>query len=760
MTELRKRRLLRFGTKGLGCLGALTLICGGVAAPAMAVDVPGSSDATIVLALENAPADASGWSLGEQMHYVVRLTNTGDRTYGFAPTASNLSGYESCKWRQAPANQLFECPGLITHTVTQEDVERGSFEPSITYTRYSQNDYKGTATELPAATMTAQKVRTIAYPAAKGFKPFDADPSLKADLGDLSKIALSVSKQYNIRIPALAVASNGDLLASYDKRPINGGANGGDAPNANSIMQRRSTDGGKTWGAETVIAQGATSPQRKGYSDPSYVVDHNTGAIFNFHAYSQTAGFAVNDPAYTYTADGAIDEANEHTMNVAVSTSTDNGHTWKSTVITDQLLRDAAKRYDLRACFMTSGAGTQKMQEPNKGRLLNQITCGINGDLTKVIAGSVYSDDDGATWHLGEMTTTTTADGEWRFDENKVVELSDGRLLMNSRTWEKSAGGYRIQAISEDGGEHWADYRSTAPYLRDPGNNAQIIRAYPNARPGTLRSKVLLFSNTNDQGDRIHGTISMSVDDGATWPYSKEFRAEGTGYTTMAVQPDGRIGLLMEPDGDGWMNIGYTSFTMRWLQDDLVTELKMAPQKRAEATVGERVSIPLGIEHDDPALADTAKFEGLPAGLSYDEDTQSIVGVPTGDIGAETEHNVTVTITEADDGTGMPREATASFVLALKPAPKQPGQPSQPAEDDKSGATKPGDAGSAASGKPVASAKDSTQSSARTPKGGYTGLASTGAASAWMTIAALLLAMSGAAAFAFIGDASRRRAQR
>ena len=43
------------------------------------------------------------------------------------------------------------------------------------------------------------------------------------------------------------------------------------------------------------------------------------------------------------------------------------------------------------------------------------------------MAVSVYSDDHGATWKPGEPT-------EGSADENKVVELSDGRLLLNSRT--------------------------------------------------------------------------------------------------------------------------------------------------------------------------------------------------------------------------------------------------------------------------------------------------------------------------------------
>ena len=55
----------------------------------------------------------------------------------------------------------------------------------------------------------------------------------------------------NYRIPALAHLGNGIVLASYDGRPY-----GGDSPQPNSIIQRRSTDNGKTWGAPTYVARG------------------------------------------------------------------------------------------------------------------------------------------------------------------------------------------------------------------------------------------------------------------------------------------------------------------------------------------------------------------------------------------------------------------------------------------------------------------------------------------------------------------------
>ena len=453
---------------------------------------------------------------------------------------------------------------------------------------------------------------------------------------------------------------------------MNGGAQGGDSPNANWIVQRRSTDNGKTWGPMTVIAQGVSTPtnQRKGYSDPSFVVDYQTGTIFNFHVYSQQSGFVANSPHYVFDQQGNINEADDHTMNFGLSVSKDNGHTWTQKVITNQVL--GAKAKEVQSCFATSGAGTQKMQAPHVGRLLQQAACKkLDGSI---VALTVYSDDHGETWHSGNFTSVTegATGGSWVYDENKVVELSDGKLMLNSRNSKPSdksssspAKGHRIVAISDDGGQTWKDYR-TQTDLIDPGNNAQIIRAFPNARPGTLRSQVLLFSNTKNLNKRYNGTISMSCDNGQTWPISKEFKADHTGYTTMAVQPDGSIGLLLEP-GQG-ETMAYTNFTLSWLSPKLCSEPSLSDTSVRFAVDAQQVSIPLAFTNDDPTLDNTVTVEGLPQGLAYNPQTKAIEGTTHVGNTAQKRYTVQVHFKEADDGTHVDRVANATFTLALNKA--------------------------------------------------------------------------------------------
>ena len=162
-----------------------------------------------------------------------------------------------------------------------------------------------------------------------------------------------------------------------------------------------------------------------------------------------------------------------------------------------------------------------------------------NSGSTSLMAVSVYSDDHGATWKPGTPT-------EGSADENKVVELSDGRLLLNSRT--QGTAGQRLEAISYDGGQTWGPFRHNWD-LTDPRNNASIIRAFPDAPEGSARASVLLFSNANSSSARANGTIRVSYDDGFTWNDGTVFESGDMAYSTLHALADGTWGLLYESGG-------------------------------------------------------------------------------------------------------------------------------------------------------------------------------------------------------------------
>ena len=60
----------------------------------------------------------------------------------------------------------------------------------------------------------------------------------------------------------------------------------------------------------------------------------------------------------------------------------------------------------------------------------------------------IYSDDKGKTWKPSNLI-------EGGCNESQLVELSDGRLMLNMRM-QQNRKGYRGISYSEDGGANWS----------------------------------------------------------------------------------------------------------------------------------------------------------------------------------------------------------------------------------------------------------------------------------------------------------------
>ena len=480
------------------------------------------------------------YKLGDAVSYTVRIRSVSDKTINVAATDSSFDDLaRQCHWGNLRPGKgaVYNCKPL-THTITQADVDAGRWTPSITLTATGTD---GAA--LQTLTATGNPISVVGqHPQAEPAPAPDASTELPASMSEAQHLAGNTATD-NYRIPAITTAPNGDLLVSYDERPKDNGNGGSDAPNPNHIVQRRSTDGGKTWSAPTYIHQGTETGKKVGYSDPSYVVDHQTGTIFNFHVKSYDQGWSGSK--------AGTDPENRSIIQAEVSTSTDNGWTWTHHTITADITKDNP----WTARFAASGQGIQIQHGAHAGRLVQQYT--IRTADGTVQAVSVYSDDHGKTWQAGTPTGTG-------MDENKVVELSDGSLMLNSRASDGS--GFRKVARSTDGGQTWSEPASDKN-LPDSVDNAQIIRAFPNAAPSDPRAKVLLLSHSPNPKpwSRDRGTISMSCDDGASWATSKVFNENFVGYTTIAVQSDGSIGLLSEDGNYG--GIWYRNFTMNWVGD-------------------------------------------------------------------------------------------------------------------------------------------------------------------------------------------------
>ncbi|MEZ2121916.1 exo-alpha-sialidase [Corynebacterium sp. CCM 9203] len=400
------------------------------------------------------------------------------------------------------------------------------------------------------------------------------------------------------RIPSLGVAPNGNVLASWDGRPDNCA----DAPQPNSVVQRISGDSGLSWGDQQTVAAGdPIVPQ--GFSDPSVVVDWVTGRVFNFHVKSFDQGLGGSRPG-TAPDDRSV-------LHAAYARSEDDGVTWSAdNVITAEVTGDNP----WRSRFATSGNGIQLQYGPHAGRLVQPAMVVTESGSYEAVAW--LSDDYGETWYAGTPWGVS-------MDENKIVELSDGTLMNNSRS---SAGNetYRKISYSRDGGVTWSE-PTLDHSLPDPRNNASIIRAFPNAPEGSAKAKVLLFSNTASTTAREAGTVRMSCDDGQTWPVAKEFRPNDVQYTSMATLPDGSVGLLFEGSNRGNSNsIHFARFNLPWLGASCLGSEVESPIVRPGETIS--VSALLTNPFDDDIVDRKLEID-LPAG--WVTETSSVT-IPAG----------------------------------------------------------------------------------------------------------------------------------
>lgn len=327
------------------------------------------------------------------------------------------------------------------------------------------------------------------------------------------------------RIPALEVTNSGTLIAAYDGRPT-----GADLPGNIAVLARRSRDGGRTWLPQQVV-RADTAPY--GFGDPSLLVDRTTGRIFMFYAASVRRGFA--------RAATGNREDDPDVQQADVSWSDDDGVTWQHRRITA-----AIKDSSWGGLFASSGAGIQLQQGPHAGRLLQQYVVRWQA---RNYAASAVSDDHGVTWCMGQLAGPGA-------DENKTVELGDGRIMLNSR-----ARPYRLVGWSRDGGETWTPLQPDTQ-LVDPANNGAIIRYDIAAPPGSARASRLLFSNTADSTERRALTVRLSCDDGATWHTPTVIEPGPSAYSTLVVLQGGDIGVLYER-GD-YQAITFARFTPGW----------------------------------------------------------------------------------------------------------------------------------------------------------------------------------------------------
>ena len=326
-----------------------------------------------------------------------------------------------------------------------------------------------------------------------------------------------------VRIPSIIVTKAGVLLAFAEGRK-----NLGDQAE-NKIILRRSLDGGKTWTPTQTIADDGKRP----LNNPCAVVEEKTGRVLlMFQSYPEKLKEASGQIKTGYEGDDIVKSYLLH--------SDDDGQSWSALQEITKQVKRAAKATTIAS---GPGIGIQLKQGAHAGRLIMPFN---QGPFGKWNAYAVYSDDSGATWQCG----ADVPNGAGVVNECQIVELSDGRVMLNSRQMGGKA--LRKMSVSEDGGQTWSPL-ADAPDLVDPRCQGSILH---------LRDGNLLYSGPRST-KRENGTVYLSRDDGQTWPIYKTLVAGNFAYSNLVELPDGTIGCLFETDNH--QHITFARFSLEWL---------------------------------------------------------------------------------------------------------------------------------------------------------------------------------------------------
>ncbi len=318
------------------------------------------------------------------------------------------------------------------------------------------------------------------------------------------------SKYHTFRIPAIVRSKDGTFLAFCEGRK----SGGGDSGNID-MMLRRSKDG-TNWGPMIKIWDDGGNT----CGNPCPAVDPETGRIHLLMTWNLGTDKSAGDFNTGKTTD---------TRRPYYTYSDDDGKTWSKPVeITAQAKKEEWGWYATGPCH-----GIVLQKGVHKGRLLFPCDANERQEATGATTGYshvVYSDDKGATWHIGG----TVRGG----NESCAAELDDGRVILTCR----ASGGKRLLAWSSDGGETFTAGTAVAA-LPDPRCQGAILSTTFNG------NCVLLHANCADASERIKMTVKGSTDGGQNWTSGYLVSAPHVAYSDM-VMADNNIVLLFYENGE------------------------------------------------------------------------------------------------------------------------------------------------------------------------------------------------------------------
>lgn len=346
-------------------------------------------------------------------------------------------------------------------------------------------------------------------------------PSQKLDLFESGQDGYGL-----YRIPGIVVTSQGTVLAYCEARK-SGKSDWGHI----DIVLRRSTDGGQSWSPmkklveldgkftrnPTAAAQGLGKEGELTINNPVAIADPRPGVVHFLYCVEYNRLFYRR--------------------------SNDDGLTFSPPVELTAAIEKLRGSYDWQCFAVGPGHGLRLAS----GRLIAAVwlSTGKGGHAHRPsIVTTIFSDDDGQHWQLGDTIANETKPLV-NPSESVLVELADGRVQINIRS--ESPEHRRAVATSPDGSTKWTEPKFQEELL-EPICMANIVR-WTTAKDGGKNR--IVFSNPHNldragakpgQGrERKNLSLQLSYDEGATWTVNKTLEAGPSGYSDLAIANDGQL---------------------------------------------------------------------------------------------------------------------------------------------------------------------------------------------------------------------------
>lgn len=373
------------------------------------------------------------------------------------------------------------------------------------------------------------------------------------------------------RIPAIATAKNGDIIALNDHRPCGNDIGFGEV----DIYCRVSKDNGRTWSEGKIIADGTgvSGAVDCGFGDAALCADRERNELLlmtvcgnAFYGSGSTTRSNPNRMArFTAKLNEKIGEWEWSTFNKA----------------TDELTEQVYRLFDdgdvngdgtpdpIQALFIGSGRLYQSkyVKVGDYYRIYAALCARPNGNRV------IYSDDFGKTWKpLGGNTALPAPGG----DEPKCEELPDGSVLLSSRAYGRVFNIYKFTNPATGEGEWLGAVTSNANNKGITIGNStngdvmllDAVRKSDKAKVKLLLQSVPFGNGRSDVGffykeltEDMYESVSALA---ANWTKGLQVTDQASAYSAFTLQFDNRIGFFLEdgPTCPGGYSMVYIPLTL------------------------------------------------------------------------------------------------------------------------------------------------------------------------------------------------------